>query len=54
MDVVASLHETLEVDVFKKNAIGRRFYDAYGFELVKEHLHEGTKELLLRMKYEKK
>lgn len=52
MDRVAQLHPILEVEVFKKNTIGRAFFDRYGFRVLKEHVHEGTGRVLLRIGYE--
>lgn len=49
MDHARKLRGTLELDVFKENRIGRAFYDRYGFEIVKEHIHEQTGNALLRM-----
>ena len=51
MDCVSLLHNELEVEVFKENIIGRKFYDRYGFKLIQEHIHEETNNILLRMKY---
>ena len=53
MDHVGQFHGSLEVDVFKDNKIGRKFYDKYGFKAVKEHIHEETKRSLLRMEFNK-
>lgn len=50
MDHAHSLRATLELDVFKANKIGRRFYDRYGFELIEERVHEETGYPMLRMK----
>ena len=44
-------HNALEVEVFKKNKIGIKFYDQYGFKVIKEHTHQETKYRLLRMKF---
>lgn len=51
MDHVAALHPTLEVEVFKANAIGRAFYEKYGFQLIQEHLHDATGQPLLRLRF---
>lgn len=50
MDHARTLLRSLEVDVFKANRIGRRFYDRYGFVLVKEHIHDQTGHPLLRLR----
>ena len=36
MDKAQELHDYLEVEVFKKNSIGRHFYAKYGFEVISE------------------
>jgi putative acetyltransferase len=51
MDKAQELHGDLEVEVFKENAIGCRFYDRYGFVLLKESIHEPTGQKLFRMKF---
>jgi putative acetyltransferase len=51
MDKAYSLHSQLEVEVFKENTIGRRFYDRYGFKLLHEKLHEETGNMLLRLAF---
>ena len=50
MDHACTLRVHLEVEVFKANAIGRRFYDRYGFAFVKEHMHEETGHPLHRLR----
>lgn len=47
---VSASHKKLEVEVFEKNEIGRAFYKKYGFNLVKEFLHEESGERVLRLK----
>ena len=51
MDHARALHPVLELDVFEANAVGRRFYDAYGFEFVDRHMNDvaGQPELRLRL-----
>ena len=50
MDYARGVRTQIEVEVFKANSIGRRFYDRYGFEVVKEHVHEQTGHPLLRLR----
>jgi len=50
MDHARTLRKGLELDVFKANAIGRRFYDRYGFVPVREYVHEATGQPVIRMK----
>lgn len=49
VDHAVSLHGPLRVEVFKRNTIGRRFYDRYGFQFEAEYLHEPSGELTLKM-----
>lgn len=42
MDRARDSRPYLELDVFEANAIGRRFYDAYGFAFVNRHIHEAS------------
>jgi len=49
MDHAAGIRDCLVLDVFEDNAIGRRFYDRYGFRLVRRHVHEETGHSLLRL-----
>lgn len=50
MDHARSLHQGLEVEVFKANHLGRRFYNRYGFMHVGEYVHEGTGQPMLRLR----
>ncbi len=54
MDHAASLRDDLYLDVFKENAVGRRFYDRYGFQFESEHVHEQTGEMQIRLVYRPK
>ena len=51
MDKARSLHSSLELDVFKENSIGRKFYDRYGFIVQNETLDEGSGQQILRLLY---
>lgn len=51
MDKAQELHGDLEVEVFKENSIGRKFYSRYGFEALEEKLHEPTGQQILRLKF---
>ena len=51
MDKAQAIHGDLEVEVFKTNSIGRKFYSRYGFEFMEEKLHELTGQQVLRLKF---
>lgn len=51
MDKAQSLHDELELDVFKENSIGRQFYDRYGFLLQSERLDGDSGQQVLRLLY---
>lgn len=51
MDKAQAIHGDLEVEVFKENAIGRKFYSRYGFEFMEEKLYELAGQHVLRLKY---
>ncbi len=51
MDHAAGLQDSLYLDVFKDNAVGRRFYDRYGFRFEREHVHEQTGHAQMRLVY---
>jgi putative acetyltransferase len=51
MDKARSRHTTLELDVFKENDLGRRFYKRYGFIMQEERLHEDSGHPVLRLLY---
>jgi putative acetyltransferase len=49
MDFARERREQLELDVFEANAIGRAFYEKYGFEELSASVHEATGQRLLRL-----
>ena len=49
MDHARALRDRLELNVFKENEKGRRFYDRYGFRFVDEHVNEQTGRAELRL-----
>ncbi len=51
MDKAQEIHGDLEVEVFKENSIGRKFYSGYGFNNLEEKLHEPTGQQVLRLKF---
>ncbi len=51
MDHAASLRDYLYLDVFEEDAVGRRFYDRYGFQFERKHIHEQTGQMQIRMDY---
>lgn len=50
MGKAQELRGELEVEVFKENTIGRRFYSRYGFKRIEEKLHEPTGQTVLRLR----
>jgi putative acetyltransferase len=52
MDHVQALRRSLVLEVFTENSIGRAFYEAYGFEVVGQSVHEPTGRTQLRMRFE--
>lgn len=53
INYIAPFYDSLEVEVFKENKIGRPFYKKYGFVFLKEYLHEATNSQVLRLKFTK-
>lgn len=53
MNWVAERYDSLEVEVFERNKIGRSFYDKYGFTEMRHSIHEETGQPLIRMQYQK-
>jgi len=51
MNKACSLHDTVELDVFEANAIGRAFYAKYGFVPVRKFTHGETGETTIRLRY---
>jgi putative acetyltransferase len=51
VDMAVAQKGSLKVEVFKENAIGRRFYDAYGFREAEEFIHEASGQATLRMSF---
>lgn len=53
VNFISELHDELEVEVFKKNNIGRAFYDKYGFTFMKESMHKETNQVVYRLQFKK-
>lgn len=51
VDKAAAEKGPLKVEIFKDNVIGRRFYDAYGFQGSEEFIHEATGQTTIRMAF---
>lgn len=54
VDHARTRRDRLEVEVFRDNPIGRRFYDRYGFRPIGEHLHEPSGHMVLRLRLPEK
>ncbi len=50
IDRARALRGALEVEVFERNALGRAFYSAVGFELVDRKVHDPTGFEVLRLR----
>lgn len=50
MDHVRASRDYLVLDVFEENAVGRRFYDAYGFNLEERRTDRETGRVVLRLR----
>lgn len=50
MDRAWSIRPFLELNVLEANAIGRRFYETYGFKLIDRHIGETTNQPELRLR----
>lgn len=48
MDHAIDLRSFLYLDVFKENAVGRQFYNRYGFRFGHEHVHAQTGHIQMR------
>ena len=51
VNFIKKSHNELEVEVFEKNAIGRAFYDKYGFQKIKQYTHTESNNEVLGLKY---
>jgi putative acetyltransferase len=51
VNFIKELHGELEVEVFEKNAIGRAFYEKYGFVQIKRYYHSESNNDILRLHY---
>lgn len=49
VDHCVTLKGPLRVEVFEKNAVGRRFYVGYGFVETGRYLHEASGEITIQM-----
>lgn len=51
MDKAVDIYKNIELEVFKENPIGRKFYTRYGFQQIAETLHSETGHPVLRLRY---
>jgi putative acetyltransferase len=49
VDAVVALKGPLRVEVFAENAIGRKFYDRYGFTPVDQFTHDPSGQITIKM-----
>jgi putative acetyltransferase len=53
LDAARDIHPVLELSVFAANMMGRRFYEAYGFEEVGRGIEEDTGQPEIRLRFER-
>ena len=51
VNFIKPLHNSLEVEVFDKNTIGRAFYDKYGFTKIKQYSHAESNSEMFRLNF---
>lgn len=51
MDYAIQQKGSVTLDVFKENALGRRFYDRYGFVAIKEYQHADSGQMTVTMAF---
>jgi len=51
VNFVKEFHDELEVEVFEMNAIGRSFYEKYGFVQINRYYHTESNSYILRLYY---
>jgi putative acetyltransferase len=54
LDRAQEIHGDLEVEVFEANSVGRKFYENYGFDLLRTATHRETDHKLLRLVFRAK
>jgi len=54
VNYMTPFHDSLEVEVFEENKIGKPFYEKYGFKFMKEYVMEETNQKVIRMQKCKK
>lgn len=51
VNFVKAFHSEMQVDVFEENALGRAFYDKYGFVMKERYFHAASGSFVLRLHY---
>lgn len=51
MNLARDQHDTLELDVFEANSVGRGFYEKYGFIQIGRSVHQESGQPCLRLRY---
>ncbi len=52
MDFAVERKGAVTLEVFKQNAIGRKFYDKYGFRTTREAVHEPSGQIAVKMVFD--
>ena len=51
VDHARALKGPLDVEVFERNSVGRRFYDRYGFVEIARSFHDASQQATLKLRY---
>ena len=54
MDKARTIHDSIELEVFEANKLGRAFYAKYGFVPIRKYWEDRTGQTMIRLRYNSK